>query len=213
MILPVLLALLLGFVQTPQATGDDTNVFLDLGREHCATEIAFAAYEQQEDVDAPALPAYVTYSAFQFETAEQAVAALEDAPVRVVETFSDEPNISEAENFDRIVTEVPTEEYGDATLGATMALPVDNEALDNVLSVELLGIVKHDQLLLILLFSGTGPTRVGPALTLDTIPPFAEDLEEDWDGTGDLEDALPDEGTVPLGWEQREVTIEDPPSC
>ncbi|HEV2127885.1 MAG TPA: hypothetical protein VGR22_04620 [Thermomicrobiales bacterium] len=215
MLLTTLLAMLLGVVQTPQAADDDPNLFLDLGSEHCATEIAFAAFERTDEDAAVTnvLPAYVTYSAFQFETAEQAEAALEDAPVLVAETFSDDPDIGDTETFDQIANEVQTEDYGDRTLGYAMTLPVDNEALDNALTVELLGIVKHDQLVLILLFSEAGPRRLSPTLTLDTVPPFAEDLDEDWDGTGDPEEAIPDEEGVPIGWERREVTIDDPPSC
>ncbi|MDQ4043925.1 MAG: hypothetical protein M3173_00545 [Chloroflexota bacterium] len=216
MLLAVLLAILLGFLQTSQAAQeDDTNIFLDLGREHCATEIAFATFERtdEDELVTNALPPYVTYSAFQFETAEQAVAALEDAPVLVAETFSDEPDISESEDFDRIANQVPTEDYGDASLAYVMTLPVDDDELE-VLAVDLLGIVENDQLLLILVFSGTGTTRpVGPAVTLETIPPFAEDLDEEWDGTGDLEESIPDNEQLPIGWEKREVTIEDPPSC
>lgn len=214
MILSALLAMLLGLMQT-QAADDDPNVFLDLGSKHCATEVAFAAYGQtaEEQVVTNVLPAYVTYSAFQFKTAAQAEAALEDIPVLVAETFSDDPTIGETETFDRIAKEVQTEDYGGRTLGYAMTLPVDNEALDNALTVELLGIVKHDQLVLILLFSEAGPRRLSPALTLDTVPPFAEDLAEDWDGTGDLEEALPDEEELAIGWERREVTIEDRPSC
>ncbi len=216
MLLAILLTILLGFTQTSQAAQEnDTNVFLDLGREHCATEIAFVAYERtdEDQLVTNALPPYVTYSAFQFETEEQAVAALEDSPVLVAETFSDDPSIGESEEFDRIANQVPTEDYGDVSVAYAMTLPVDDDELD-VLAVELLGIVENDQLLLILVFSGPGTTRpVGPAVTLETIPPFAEDLRELWDGTGDLEDAIPDDEEMPVGWERREVTIDDPPSC
>lgn len=214
MLISILMAVTLLFAQTPEAGGDDTNVFLDLGSEHCATEIAFAAYEPNApgDFATEATPAYVTYSAFQFESADQAEAALDDVPVLVAETFSDDPNISESEDFDRIVTEVETQDYGDQAVAYVMVLPVDNEDLE-VLTVELLGIVKADQMMLILMFSNTGTTRAGVGLTLETIPPFAEDLDEEWDGTGELQDAMPDEDELPVGWEGRQVTIEDPPSC
>lgn len=218
MIVSVLLAITtLLFSQTP-ATSQPTvaNVFIDLGDEHCASDVAFAAYAQTDTDDefgALAQPAYVTYTAFQFDDAARSEAALEDVPTLVADAFSDEPGFSESEDFDELVIPVETEDYGDASAAYTMTLPVDNEALGNVLTVELLGIVKNDQLLVILMFSSTGTAGPGPGILLDAIPPFTEDLDERWDGTGDLEDVVPEEDEMPLGWERRDITIDELPEC
>lgn len=214
MMMSILMSLALLFIQTPEAQSDDTNVFLDLGSEHCATEIAFAAYENVNDneIAAGSSPDYMTYSAFQFESADQATSALDDVPDLVAETFSDEPDITESEEYDRTVVDVETEEYGDESVAYLLSLPVDNDELE-VLSIELLGIVKADQMLLILLFSDAGTTRAAPGVTLETVPPFAADLEESWDGSGDLQDAIPDQEDMPIDWEGRQVTVEDPPAC
>ena len=214
MMMSILMSLALLFIQTPEAQSDDTNVFLDLGSEHCATEIAFAAYENVNDneIAAGSSPDYMTYSAFQFESADQATSALDDVPDLVAETFSDEPDITESEEYDRTVVDVETEEYGDESVAYLLSLPVDNDELE-VLSIELLGIVKADQMLLILLFSDAGTTRAAPGVTLETVPPFAADLEESWDGSGDLQDAIPDQEDMPIDWEGRQVTVDDPPAC
>lgn len=114
MVLHGLLAALLFLFQTPVATPEEreTNVFLDLGSEHCAQEIAIAAFENTEAAELAAadVPAYVTYSAFAFESAEGANSALDDAHVLVAQTFSDDPNITEREDFDEIVAETGIED-------------------------------------------------------------------------------------------------------
>ncbi len=215
MLVSALIAIVLAVVHTPQAaSGDDTNVFLDLGSEHCATEIVFAAYGQagEPEILTTVMPAYVTYSAFRFESAEQAEAALEDSPQLVAETFSGDPDVGEHDEFDRTVTEVQTEEYGDRSSAYVMTLPPESDLLA-ALTIEMVGIVKGDQLLLILMFSETGISRPGTGLSLEMIPPFGEGIDDAWDGTGDLRDAIPDAEQLPPGWERRDVTIDDPPGC
>ena len=217
MILHGLIAILFAFVQTPQASSsEDPNVFLDLGTEHCAQEIAIAAYEFTDDAgaDLPATPSFVTYSAFQFESADEATDALDDVHILVAETFSEDPDIEESENFDDLVTEIPTaEDYGDESVAYIMSLPVDDSDLE-VLTIEMLGIVKESQLVLILLTSGTAtPTTGAPGLSLETIPPFAEDLNERWDGQGDLQEAVPEEEDMPVGWTGQDVSQIELPAC
>ncbi|HEV2127446.1 MAG TPA: hypothetical protein VGR22_02380 [Thermomicrobiales bacterium] len=215
MILHMLIAVLLSLTQVSQTVeSDDPNVFIDLGSEHCATGIVFAAYEYvvEDEVAETANPAYMTYSAFQFESVDQAVAAFEDAPVLVAETFSDDPDISDDPAFDELVTEVVTADYGDISNAYIMTLPLEGEEPD-ILTIEMLSIVEEAQLLLILMFSETGTTRPSVGLTLETVPPFIGDLDERWEGIGDLEEAVPAEDEMPLGWEGERVILEDPPDC
>jgi hypothetical protein len=217
MMLSISIAALLflsSLLQTPE--GDERNVFLDLGSEHCASELAFAAYEHtaQDELATPAMPAYITYSAYEFETSERAEAALDDIPELVAETFSGDPDFSEQEDYDRLVTEVETEEYGDRSIAYIMTLPPRGDDLDS-LTIELLGIVNDSQLLLVLMFSDIGTTTAAPGVTLVNVPPFAADLDQvwEWDGTGDVQDAIPAQEEMPIGWEGQEVTIDEFPEC
>ncbi len=213
MLLSTLLALLLALSQTPQAADDDRNVFLDLGREHCAQAIAIAAYENTgaADLAAADAPDYVTYSAFEFESADQADAAMDELPMMVAETFSDDPNVT-GEDLDEFVNEVPTEELGDRTIGYVMNLPRESEELD-VLFVSMLSIIKENQMVLILMFGESAGVAASPGLSGDAILPFSEMLDENWDGTGNIEDAIPAQDEMPIGWEGRDVTTVDLPTC
>lgn len=216
MILHTLISILFFFAQTPDALQEgETNVFVDLGTEHCANSIAIAAYENTGDAEftAPTMPAYITYSAFEFETANQANDALDDIPDLVAETFSDDPEITEDPDYDRLVTEVETvEERGDRSVGYIMTLPVDDDELE-VLTVEMMGIIKENQLLLILMFSETGTSNPSPGLSMETIPPFADTLEDDWTGHGALEQAIPEQDEMPIGWTGQDITTGELPTC
>jgi hypothetical protein len=214
MILPALLALLLVLSQTPQATDDERNVFLDLGSEHCAESIAIAAYENTDAADLAAAdaPDYVTFSAFEFESADRADAAMDELPMMVAETFTDDPDFSEREDLDEFVAEVPTEELGDRTIGYVMNLPRDSDELD-VLFVSMLSIIKENQMVLILMFGESAGVAASPGLSGDAILPFSEMLDENWDGTGNIEDAIPAQDQMPIGWEGRDVTTVDLPTC
>ena len=215
MTLHTLIAMLLFIIPTTQVGDDEeTNVFIDLGTEHCAERIAIAAYENTRDVELTALedPEFITYSGFEFETAIQANAAFDDLPELVAETFSDDPLITEDLEFDELVTEITAEERGDRSAAYIMTLPEDDTEED-VLTVEMVSIVKQNQLVLILMFSQWGTTGPAPGISLETIPPFAETLEDDWTGYGDLEDAIPEEEEMPIGWIGQEITTGELPTC
>lgn len=219
MVLHSVIALLFALVQTPQASptsSGEANVFIDLGTEHCAQEIAIGAYEFTDDAGAafPAAPTFVTYSAFEFESSDQATSALEDVHVLVAQTYSNDPDIEQVDNFDQIVAEVPSvEDYGDERVAYIMSLPVEDSDLE-VLTLEMLGIVKESQLMLIIMTSGgTDPVTASPGVALDTIPPFAEDLDEQWDGQGDLTDAIPTQDEMPVGWTGQDISEVELPDC
>ena len=206
----ILLAALLLLFQTPQASPEaDANVFTDLGANHCATEVTVAVFENTEAAELAAAdaPALVTYSAFTFESADHAQAALDEAHIQVARTFADDPDIAEHEDFDDLVTEVETEDRGDGTSAYVMNLPQENADLD-VLQVNMLGIVKESQMVLILMFGTGGGEDASPGLSSDAILPFADMIDESWDGTGDIGDAIPAASEMPVGWEGQETTIE-----
>ena len=209
-----LAAVLLFFVQTPQATPtEDQNAFIQLATEHCATEIALAAYENTgEQGEVPATPAFVTYAAYDFESADQANTALDAAPLLVAQTYSDDQDIDEADTYDELVTEVPTGDYGDRAVAHIMNLP-DEDSDDDVLTIEMLGIVKDTQLLLVLMFGEGGASPASPGVELETVPPFGEDLDEMWDGQGDIADAIPTQDEFVPGWEGQEITTGEIAAC
>ena len=215
MILHTLIAILLILIPAAQVEDEDeTNVFIDLGTEHCANRIAIAAYENTGDAEltAQAMPEFITYSGFEFETAIQAHAAFDDLPALVAETFSDDPIVIEDPDFDRLVTEITAEERGDRSAAYVMTLPEDDTE-DGVLTIEMLSVIKQNQLVMILMFSETGTTGPAPGISLETIPPFAETLEDDWTGYGDLEDAIPEEEDMPIGWTGQDITTGELPTC
>ncbi len=214
MLLNALLAVLFLFVQTPQPSlPSDPSALTELAAEYCATEFALATYTNVEIVEAEnvELPAVVTYAAFDFETAEQAIAALEDAPLLVVQAYGDDRAV-EPEAYDDFIADAPSPEYGDAEAAYVITLPVLEDE-DDVLVIELLGIVQESQLLLVLMFSDDVAYPAAPGVALDTFLPFGEDIDETWDGIGDVQDAIPEEDEMPLNWVRDEITVEDPPNC
>ena len=215
MILQALIAVLLLFVQTPDATQQSgPNVFIDMGSEYCADEIAIAAYQNTSEPDrtVPASPAYMTYSAFEFESADLANTALDDAHRLVARTYSEDPDIDQQDNFDQVVAEVPTEDFGDRSVGYSMNLPLE-DADQDVLFIDMMGIIKENQLLLILMFSGDESAPASPGLSSETILPFAEAVDDEWDGQGDLEEAIPQEEDMPLDWTGQDITTGELPTC
>ncbi|HEV2127445.1 MAG TPA: hypothetical protein VGR22_02375 [Thermomicrobiales bacterium] len=214
MMLNALLAVLFLFVQTPQAgLPSDPSALTELAAEYCATEVAQATYTNVEivEVEDVGLPPVVTYAAFDFETAEQAIAALEEAPLLVVQAYTEDPAV-ELEDYDDFAAEAPTPDYGDADIAHVITLPVLEDE-DDVLVIELLGIVQESQLLLVLMFSDSVAYPAAPGVALETLLPFGEELDETWDGTGDLQDAIPEEDEMPLNWVRDDVTVEAPPNC
>lgn len=202
-------------LQGSNTLGDeDDNIFVDLGTEHCASEIALVAYEYERasEVTAVGTPIFATYSAFQFESAADALTALDDILELVVETYGDDPE-SENVGADELATELPLEEdYGDASVAYTMTIPVEDDELDTLFA-DVLAVVKQDQLALILLFSDTGTPRIPLQTTLDNLVPFADAIDDQWDGYGDLEDALPEPDDMPIGWVGGDVTTGELPPC
>ena len=215
MILHTLIAILLFLIPAVQVEDeDDTNVFVDLGTEHCANRIAIAAYENlgDEELPAQAQPDFITYSGFEFDTALEANAAFDDLPELVVETFSDDLLITEGLEADELVTEITAEERGDRSAAYIITLP-ENDIEDDVLTIEMLSVIKQNQLVMILMFSERGTAGPGPGLSLETIPPFADTLEDDWTGYGDLEDAIPEEEEMPIDWIGQDITTGELPPC
>ena len=215
MIVQALVAILLVFTNTVEAAQENgPNVFVDLGSEYCSNEIAIAAYESTEAPDSTA-PDFLTYSAFEFESAIQAQRSLDDIHRLVAQTYSEDPDIDQQDNFERIVVEIPTEDFGEHSVGYTMSLPLnDTEAADtDLLFIDMVGIVKANQLVLVLLFSSTEPIPAAPGLSSESILPFAEAVEDEWDDRGDLADALPQEDEMPLDWVGQEITTGELPTC
>lgn len=218
MIVQALVAILLILTHVAEAAQEGgPNVFVDLGTEYCAEEIAIAAYESTEDPDStePASPDFLTYSAFEFESEILAQRALDDIHRLVAQTYSEDPDIDQQDNFERIVVELPTEDFGEHSVGYTMNLPLNDVEADetDLLFIDMVGIVKENQLVLVLLFSGTEPVPGSAGLSSESILPFAEVVEDEWDGRGDLEDAIPQEDEMPLDWVGQEITTGELPTC
>lgn len=206
--------LMLGLGPTPEATEPGTpNVFVDLGPAYCADAVAIAAYVNiLDDVGSyNGEVGYVVYSGYDFASTEQAIAALDDIPVLVARTLSGDPDIDRHPDFDQYVTRLPTtEDFGDRAARYSITIPQPG---DELLFVNALAIVKGQQLLLMLLFSGTGPSQPSPGLVAGDFLPFTEGLDELWDGTGDIEDAIPNEHEMPLGWVRQDTSTVKPPVC
>lgn len=213
MIVHALIAALLMLVQTPQVTpSTEPNVFIDLGTEHCANEIAIAAYEntREEVMTGAGAPVYVTYSAFAFETADDALRALDDIPRLVANTYGELPDV----DLDNLIVEIPVDDYGDASVAYNLTTPVDDDDSElDALFIDLVAIVKGNQMALILLFNDSGPTRISPESSLETLVPFADTIDEQWDGTGDIANALPEPSDMPVGWAGGVVEMGDLPAC
>lgn len=202
-------------LQTSGTPGVETdNVFVDLGTEHCATEIALVAYEYERatEVTTVGTPIFANYSAFQFDSAADAETALDDIHELVVETYGDHPEVDTI-GADEMATELPLEEdYGDASVAYTMTIPIEDDELEAIF-VDVLAVVKQDQLALTLLFSDTGTPRIPLQQTMDNLVPFTDVVDEQWDGAGELEDALPEPDDMPGGWTGGDVTTGDLPPC
>ena len=218
MIVPALIAVLLFLtpVAGTPATGEQ-NVFVALGTEHCAEEIAVVIFENTgEEEIVPNLPGFVTYAAFDFNSAEQASAALDEAPLVITRDYLDGSEIDTAVINDELITEVPTADYGDRSVAYAIPLPTGEEVeVEDVPRIEMLGIVQETQLLLAVMYSEGLSAPAVPGVALETVPPLLgdDDLEERWDGTGDVQDLLPDEEDMPVDWVAEEVTIEELPPC
>ena len=215
MIVPALIAVLLFLtpVAGTPATGEQ-NVFVALGTEHCAEEIAVVVYENlldTEDELTVDTRDYIAYSAYEFPSADAAYEALENAPLLVAQRFSVGDDL-DRDTLEEFIAETPTEDYGDRSVAYTMNLPTASEG-EEVLIVDMLGTVKGSQLVVILLFSDSGVSHAAPGLTAGDAAPFAESLDEPWDGVSDIEEALPDEEDVPVGWDATDVLVQELPAC
>lgn len=215
MIVPALIAVLLFL--TPVAgtpASEEQGLFVEFGTEHCAEETAVVIYENLLDTDDELTVDtrdYIAYSAYEFASAEAAYEALDDAPMFVAQRFSVGDDL-DRDTLEEFIAETPTEDYGDRTVAYTMNLPTSADG-EEVLFVDMLGTIKENQLVMILLFSDSGVSHAAPGLTAGDPAPFAESLDEPWDGVGDIEDALPHEENVPVGWDAADVLVQELPAC
>lgn len=214
MIIHTLMTLLLFLSSTQTATEtNEPNVFIDLGTEHCAEEIAIAAYENTagEGITDEASPAFATYSAFEFGSPALAVVALDDLPRLVAETYvGEDVIIGETMALDAVAREIPAEDDDGERLTYMFTLPVGD---GEVLFVDMLAVAKESQLLVILLFDSGTSILKSPSLAAEPLRPFTAGIDEVWTGDGDLEDAVPDEDEMPPGWVGRDVTTAELPPC
>ncbi len=207
--------LLLSPLAQASAPAAERNVFIDLGEEHCAEEIAIAAYENTMagEVATTTSAVYATYSAFTFGSAEQAHAALEDLPRLVAETYvGEDVEIAQGHALDELIAAVPVEDYGDERVAYMMTLPVNDGELD-VLLVDMLGIRKGRQLLLILQFNNPESRRSALAFAEVALLPYTDGIDAEWTGDDDLKDAIPEEDEMPPNWAGQGVTVGELPPC